>query len=388
MNNICNFTPIRLTVNEVNERFKLIQKNLCYILSQTSAGFLGSAANGLSVSSTTVVLGQDLSQVGNPAILTSNREIPFNGFRLGFSGNARFGLGTNFPVTRFHINDTTNNPTFGGNVIAAGRNTMLVNADMTTLGSCCTTDINILTTGNTNIMESQLLLTRARGTTDTPVMVQSGDSLGSIVTYGYGGASMIPAGSIRFIVDNTTSLGVVPTAITLNTGTTSRIERMRIASTGAVGVGTTSPTAKLHLGGGTATANTSPLKFDAGINLTTPEAGVVEYDGFNFYQTNGIAIRGVFEKTRTNVSSAGTLGLTAVYSDYIFSGTTTTWTLPALAGNTNVKFYIKNRGSGAITLNSNAGGNDIYNTSAINTFTINPGEAIILVNDGTFWNIE
>lgn len=41
----------------------------------------------------------------------------------------------------------------------------------------------------------------------------------------------------------------------------------------------TAPTALVTIAAGTATANTAPLKFTSGVNLTTPEAGVVEYDG-------------------------------------------------------------------------------------------------------------
>ena len=73
---------------------------------------------------------------------------------------------------------------------------------------------------------------------------------------------------------------------------------------------------------------------------------------------------------------------------YSFTGTTTTWTLPVVSGNTGQIYYMKNRGSGNITLNSNAGGNDIYTSSAVNTTTITPGSAIILVNDGTYWLVE
>lgn len=54
---------------------------------------------------------------------------------------------------------------------------------------------------------------------------------------------------------------------------------------------TTSPTSLLMLDAGTASANTAPLKFTAGTNLTTPEAGAVEYDASNLYITNGAAIR-------------------------------------------------------------------------------------------------
>jgi hypothetical protein len=45
--------------------------------------------------------------------------------------------------------------------------------------------------------------------------------------------------------------------------------------------GTTAPTALLHIAAGTASANTAPLKFTSGTNLTTPEDGAVEYNGSN-----------------------------------------------------------------------------------------------------------
>ena len=54
---------------------------------------------------------------------------------------------------------------------------------------------------------------------------------------------------------------------------------------GDIGIKTTSATALLHLAAGTATANTAPLKFTSGTNLTTPEAGAVEWDGVNIYAT-------------------------------------------------------------------------------------------------------
>lgn len=43
------------------------------------------------------------------------------------------------------------------------------------------------------------------------------------------------------------------------------------------GNGTTVPTAKLHLGAGTATASTAPLKLTTGTSMTAAEAGAVEY---------------------------------------------------------------------------------------------------------------
>jgi hypothetical protein len=69
-------------------------------------------------------------------------------------------------------------------------------------------------------------------------------------------------------------------------GTASSKERIRIIGSGSVGIGTTTPTAVLHLGAGTSTASTAPLKLTAGTNLTTPEAGAIEFDGINSYITN------------------------------------------------------------------------------------------------------
>ena len=61
--------------------------------------------------------------------------------------------------------------------------------------------------------------------------------------------------------------------------------RMFINADGNVGIGTASPTAVLHLKAGTATAYTAPLKFTSGTNLTTAEAGAMEFNGTNLLFT-------------------------------------------------------------------------------------------------------
>lgn len=62
---------------------------------------------------------------------------------------------------------------------------------------------------------------------------------------------------------------------------------MNLSSSGNlnIGNGTTIATARLQLPAGTATANTSPLKFTSGTNLTTAEAGALEYNGTNLFFT-------------------------------------------------------------------------------------------------------
>lgn len=53
--------------------------------------------------------------------------------------------------------------------------------------------------------------------------------------------------------------------------------------TGNIVAGVTSATARLHLAAGTATASTAPLKFTSGTNLTTAEAGAMEFNGTNLF---------------------------------------------------------------------------------------------------------
>lgn len=60
---------------------------------------------------------------------------------------------------------------------------------------------------------------------------------------------------------------------------------------GDVGIGTSSPTAVFHIQAGTAAAGTAPFKLTSGTNLTTPEAGAIEYDGTNLYYTDSTTTR-------------------------------------------------------------------------------------------------
>lgn len=78
------------------------------------------------------------------------------------------------------------------------------------------------------------------------------------------------------------------------TGTATRNSANLFLSTnGNVGVmiGSATPTAFLHIGAGTASASTAPLKFTSGTNLTTAEAGATEYDGINLFFTPTGTIR-------------------------------------------------------------------------------------------------
>lgn len=90
------------------------------------------------------------------------------------------------------------------------------------------------------------------------------------------------------------------------------------------GIMQTAPTAILHLGAGT-TAD-APLKFTSGTNLTTPQAGAVEWDGTRLYvtQTTGPTRKTIaFTSDVTGVADGD-------YGDVTVSGTGTVWTVDSM----------------------------------------------------------
>lgn len=71
------------------------------------------------------------------------------------------------------------------------------------------------------------------------------------------------------------------------TTTLTGTQRMIITSGGNVGIGSGTPTARLHLPAGTATANTAPLKMTDGTLLSTVENGTFEWSSGVLYFTTG-----------------------------------------------------------------------------------------------------
>jgi hypothetical protein len=124
---------------------------------------------------------------------------------------------------------------------------------------------------------------------------------------------------------------------------------------GRVGIATSTPTARLQIGAGSATANTAPLKFTSGTNLTSVESGSMEYDGTHLY-FSPVATRKIvtYRKNVTAVSSSLTA---SVDSCLIASGSfTITLPNPSTVGN-GAEITIKKTSTGAstITISASAG---------------------------------
>jgi hypothetical protein len=86
-----------------------------------------------------------------------------------------------------------------------------------------------------------------------------------------------------------------------------------------------SPTAKIHVGAGTAAAGTAPLKISPGTVLTIPELGAVEADANHIYWTNNGGTRLQLDNTEhtpfyATSTSAGLLTLVDAYDDYMVDG--------------------------------------------------------------------
>lgn len=113
---------------------------------------------------------------------------------------------------------------------------------------------------------------------------------------------------------------------------------IRLDGSMAIGV-TTTPTARLHLGAGTATASTAPLKFTSGTNLTTAEAGAMEYNGTNlFFTRSGTTRETMFVGVDGATAPTTTVGAAIVNfygsSATNFLGTPNSWASVVIAGTT------------------------------------------------------
>ena len=101
-----------------------------------------------------------------------------------------------------------------------------------------------------------------------------------------------------------------------NARAASPIERLRVVED-KMGLGLTQPSAILNIKPGTATANTAPLKLTAGVNLTTPEAGAIEFDGTDLFitQTTGPTRKTIAFQGDVATDIATSLSIANTYTD-------------------------------------------------------------------------
>ena len=192
------------------------------------------------------------------------------------SGNAGTTAGTHFVGTTDPVDLVlkTNNNEVGrflsnGNFIInrTGNTytTPFVNSALTTIANTNEAAFKVIGANNTYDIRPLFFTNRARGTVNAPADVVAGDFMSGLVAGAYHSGAIAYSAGLEFVVESTPTSGTnVPGCIDFKTGTYggNRATRMRVGSTGNVGIGNVSPQNKLEI---TSTAGNSGLRFT---NLT------------------------------------------------------------------------------------------------------------------------
>jgi hypothetical protein len=129
----------------------------------------------------------------------------------------------------------------------------------------------------------------------------------------------------------------------------------------------------------TITGASSSLIISGLSNMTVTSTGLIALlssSGVNM--TGGISLGSMSELS-------GDQTLTGSKAWYAYTGSGgNTWTLPLLTNNQGRVYFIKNAGSGSVTI-SRASSDQIYDTSAVSTISIAAGAAVILYGGPSYW---
>ena len=143
------------------------------------------------------------------------------------------------------------------------------------------------------------------------------------------------------------------------------------------GIGVFTPTAVLHLRGGTATASTAPLKFTSGTNLTTAEAGTVEYDGTVATLTPNVSLgRAVIATPIFTSGASPSTTLTGLTNVPLFPAANDTITLRVGTYLVETSFKITvatSTASANVAINIKGDGNAVGTVSWFGNSSIDPG---------------
>lgn len=215
---------------------------------------------------------------------------PNSGAFTTLSSNSTTTLnGTTIPASKtladIDSSQTLTNKTLGsGTVISAGTiNSVSVGATTPSTGAFTT----LSSTGNTTLGDAAGDTLTINATVQPGVIV-SGSSSGDAVRITQTGAGN------ALVIEDSANPDATPFVVD---------------ALGDVGIGVSVPAALLHIAGGTASANTAPIKINSGTIQTTAEAGTIEFDGTTLFSTpNTNFRRGAVPLTNYSSGTGVTLG--------------------------------------------------------------------------------
>lgn len=228
---------------------------------------------------------------------TANQILYSNG-----AGNAAFWGAANFEVPLTFSTGLTR----ATNTITANISTGIAGSQIAYGGTAANEDLTLRGTTHATKTTSYILLQDNGGNVGVgnTAPIEALDVTGGAIfgTYPTGwtsqGSGTLTVGapgssSTIYIGQSTTGLGAIQwnydatignAFLSINAGTTTRGVLLQ-SNNGPVGIGNITPTARLHLPAGSTSASTAPLKFTSGTNLTTTEAGAMEFNGTHLYFT-------------------------------------------------------------------------------------------------------
>lgn len=169
--------------------------------------------------------------------------------------------------------------------------------------------------GSYGSVVSSFVLRQAGGTKSVPTAIESSTGIGHLIAQGYDGTVYHPVGGVSFFTDgaitDTNSSGTMVFSTT-SAGSIINTEKMRITSAGDVGIGASSPLAKLHVAGAikadtSVTVADDPYGSTWDGNFTVPTKNAV-YDKIQTLGSGGGIITGLTPGGVTLGKADGTLG--------------------------------------------------------------------------------
>ncbi|GIW68838.1 MAG: hypothetical protein KatS3mg100_332 [Candidatus Parcubacteria bacterium] len=214
---------------------------------------------------------------------------------------------------------------------------------------------------------NELLFKRARGSADAPQVPQAGDTLGRVGAQAFTGSVFCHSARIRFATDGNMGSANIPGRIVFetssgNTSCGSSQERMRLDSSGNLGIGTTSPFTKLSVAGngyfdGTLTASsliaTTSLQLPDG-SAVNPALTFTNDTNTGLYRGGNDILRLVTAgQDRVTIDASGNVGI----------GTTNPGAALHVVGHTRTEGEFQSfvTNNGGITVYATGGGNLGYN---------------------------